>query len=140
MMERFWSKVEKTNECWEWKAGLNRYGYGQFNHKGRPHGAHRISWMLTQGEIPKGLVIDHLCRNRKCVNPSHMELVTLGENVRRGIVHQVLSEKYASMTHCKHGHERNEENIRIDKHGHRICKPCMREHNKNQYKKSKQSS
>ncbi|WP_249139118.1 DNA (cytosine-5-)-methyltransferase [Actibacterium sp. MT2.3-13A] len=84
--ERFWSKVEKTESCWDWTAALNEKGYGIFwsNDQDRSVRAHRFAYEQIDGEIPDGLELDHLCRNRKCVNPAHLEPVTGKENTRRG--------------------------------------------------------
>ncbi len=83
---RFFSKVvELPNGCLQWSASFNRSnGYGQFWVKGKRILAHRFAWELERGPIPKGLTIDHLCRNRGCVNVLHMELVSDVENRRRG--------------------------------------------------------
>jgi hypothetical protein len=84
--DRFWSKVvHLPNGCLQWTGAIDDNGYGEF---GIPQGkivyAHRYAWELDRGPIPKGLQIDHLCRNRGCVNVDHMELVTLAENLERG--------------------------------------------------------
>lgn len=71
-------------ECWLWIGPLDRYGYGKYRRSNRHTGAHRIAYQLLVGEIPEGLVIDHLCRNRACVNPWHMDPVTNRENILRG--------------------------------------------------------
>lgn len=86
-VERFWSKVDKTQTCWLWTGTATPKGYGQF----APHRvhvyAHRYAYELMVGPIPEGLTIDHVaergCRSRRCVNPAHLEVVTRGENTRR---------------------------------------------------------
>ena len=84
--ERFWEKVERipSSECWFWIAPLNSGGYGTFYWKGKRVGAHRAAYELFRGPIPDDREIDHLCRNRDCVNPDHLDLVTHRENLLRG--------------------------------------------------------
>lgn len=122
---RFWPKVERRNdnECWPWKAALNEGGYGRLLVDGKMERSHRLAYTLLVGPIPEGLVIDHLCRNRACCNPSHMEPVSNAENVARGTVRQRLSAKYAAITHCKRGHAYAENSFR-NKRGARVCKLC----------------
>lgn len=121
--ERFWSKVAKAdgNGCWNWMASLNSDGYGQFTINRRPLRAHRYAYELLKDAIPAGLVLDHACRNRRCVNPDHLEPVTNRENVLRGIG---LSAIGARRTQCVNGHPFDQANTRIDAHGHRICRAC----------------
>lgn len=83
--ERFWEKVSVAgpNECWQWRGSVTAGGYGNFKFAGSNEYAHRAAYMLSVGEIPEGLHIDHLCRNRLCVNPAHLEPVTQRENNAR---------------------------------------------------------
>jgi hypothetical protein len=79
--ERFWKNVDKSGSCWEWTAGKNSYGYGWFWVNGGNMGAHRFSYEQSKGSIPEGLLVDHICHNRACVNPDHLRLVTDKQNV-----------------------------------------------------------
>lgn len=79
---RFWPKVEKTDTCWNWTAFCNAYGYGQFGLGGRGEGlilAHRYAWMEAHGTVPDS-PLDHICHNRRCVNPDHLRVVTSKQN------------------------------------------------------------
>lgn len=84
--ERFYEKVapNEVTECLEWQAGLfQKDGYGQFQYRGRPHGAHRWAYEYMVGPVPDGLELDHLCANPTCVNTEHMEPVTKAVNLKR---------------------------------------------------------
>lgn len=126
VLERFWEKVEKTPTCWIWKGGKMIDGYGYFWDGSTMVLAHRLSYEISNGLIPNGLTLDHLCRNRACVNPSHLEPVSLGENVLRGIG---LTAQNARQTHCKRGHPLISENISSSrlKRRQRECLLCRRE-------------
>lgn len=81
-MERFWSKVDKSSECWEWQAEKNQHGYGGFYFLGKKQKAHRVSWQLTYGDIPDGQLVLHTCDNPSCVNPLHLWLGTQDDNMK----------------------------------------------------------
>jgi hypothetical protein len=79
--ELFWANVNKEDNCWEWQGYLMESGYGNVTIASRTLLAHRVSYVLTHGSIPPHLVIDHICHNRTCVNPSHLRAVTQKQNV-----------------------------------------------------------
>jgi len=121
--ERFWIKVNKTETCWLWAAGINSLGYGKFQIGKKSCFAHRVSYELSIGPIPEGLSLDHLCRVRHCVNPAHLEPVTQRENIMRG---NGIAAKEAAKTHCPKNHPYDEENTR-NYRGKRFCKACNRD-------------
>jgi hypothetical protein len=110
------------NDCIEWKYALSHNGYGLKRIGNKMVRVHRFVYEVCYGKIPDGLVIDHLCRNRKCINPHHLELTTIKENTLRGVGPTAMN---AKKTHCKHGHEFNDENTYIRKDGRRNCKKCL---------------
>lgn len=110
-------RVNSKTLCWEWVATLNWGGYGKMGNQG----AHRVVYEFLIGKIPEGLQLDHLCRNRACVNPMHLEPVTARINRNRGRFYN------AEKTHCKWGHEFNKENTYINpKNQRRTCIHCKR--------------
>lgn len=122
--ERMQSKIAVDNDCWIWTGAKNNKGYGSVtNGHGGSLLAHRKTYSLAHGDIPKGLQIDHLCRRPSCVNPLHLEAVTDVENMRR---------RYANMTHCSKGHELSGENLRLsmknDGSERRVCVTCQRDY------------
>ena len=123
---RFWAKVRKTPDCWEWTAAKTQ-GYGTFclnqTPQGRTGRAHRIAYELLVGPIPPDKQIDHLCRNRACVNPAHLELVTSRTNTLRG---EGRTAHNARKTHCPRGHAYTPENTLVSKGGERFCRECRR--------------
>jgi hypothetical protein len=128
--ERFWAKVERRPDgCWVWTSTLGGGGYGTFSiggRQGRQVKAHRFAYEIVRGEIPEGLDLDHLCRVRACVNPDHLEPVTRSENVRRGLVPQLVRERQAAKTQCPRGHPYDEANTYVTPDGRRNCRTCLR--------------
>lgn len=118
--ERFWSKVDKTDTCWLWTASKSQ-GYGQFWDGKKMQYAHRVAYQFSGGIIPRGLVIDHLCRITSCVNPKHLEVVTHKENILRGIG---PAARNARKTHCDKGHSFSGDNLYYNSRNQRVCKIC----------------
>ena len=83
---RFWKKVDKTGDCWVWTGHVSAQGYGAFFYQGDSRQAHRVSYELRFGQMPDGSQIDHACRNRRCVNPEHLRIVTAAENMQNRAV------------------------------------------------------
>ncbi len=130
IIERFLSKIIiQELGCWEWQGALTEKGYGIFWDGSINVSAHRYSYeWFNNCKLPKyiagGLQIDHLCRNRRCVNPDHLELVTQRENLKRGNTGWYLKLKQTSKTHCPQGHPYNKENTYITPNNKRQCKIC----------------
>jgi hypothetical protein len=121
--DRFWPKVV-VGDCWEWTAGRSADGYGIFafgEKRGSSETAHRVAWKMLVGAIPEGTELDHLCRNRACVNPDHLEPVTHADNMRRAFCGEI----HARKTHCPQGHEYTDENTYRNA-GKRHCRKCMK--------------
>src|SRR5574338_365554 len=121
-IELFLEQIKDEGNCWEWQGTLNKDGYGLIT-----IAVHKLSYVMAKGKIPKGFVIDHLCRNRKCCNPNHLEAVTPKVNAVRGNsgLHMKLR------THCPQGHElkgNNLDNYALSK-GKRCCRKCKNESN-----------
>lgn len=126
-LERFWAQVEKTDTCWLWRAGTSAAGYGHAQRDGEGY-AHRVSYILENGPIPDGLTIDHLCRVRHCVKPSHLEAVSIRVNILRG---NGMGARNARKTHCVHGHELPP---KVDGQN-RPCRPCHNRSTRERYQR-----
>lgn len=111
--------------CMPWPGVIGSGGYGRLRHNGKWNPAHRFVYHNIVGPIPPGMVLDHLCRNRACVNPHHMEPVTNMENILRGVSFSAVN---AKKTHCKHGHPFTGYNLCIktcNGRQHRYCRACQ---------------
>lgn len=136
---RYWALVDKNGPvpehrpdlgpCWPWKGQLTK-GHGWLPWVAKYRGAHRFGYELANGPVPQGFELDHLCRNRACQNPGHMEPVTSRENTLRG---EGITARHARATHCKNGHPKIPANIVIRvSRGYRYkrCKICAREYDR----------
>lgn len=121
---RFLNKINKTDGCWLWTGAVSTNGYGAFAYGGTKTAyAHRIALAGSGVVLEDAMVIDHLCRNRLCVNPDHLEQVPQRQNVNRGL-------QGAMKTHCPQGHPWIEENQYVRPNGRKMCLPCRNERNR----------
>lgn len=117
------------DKCWEWQGGRTQTGYGNSSYmddtgKQRCIKAHRLSYQTFVGPIPEGLTLDHLCENKACINPAHLEPVPNGVNARRSP--RTRASINAAKTHCPYGHPYDEVNTFINVRGSRECRICIR--------------
>lgn len=126
--ELFWAKVVKTETCWIWQGNSdNGRGYFSIMWAQKRRYVHRVAWELVNGPIPDGLQIDHLCRNKRCVNPTHLEPVTGRINKLRG---NTITRRNAEVTHCVRGHPYDKENTIVGTTPlgtpRRACRKCRK--------------
>jgi hypothetical protein len=126
------SVPEPNSGCWLWLRGCSEDGYGRVRVGGVQTTAHRASYRAFVGEIPAGLTIDHLCRVRCCINPRHLEAVTMEENWRRA---ENFAHTQALQTSCLRGHPLAGENLLVGRDGHRRCRICRDVHVRRFYEK-----
>jgi hypothetical protein len=137
---RFWKYVNKNGDCWVWTGDQSHNGYGRFRiqhyHKRSENtnrckriAAHKYSFLESGGIINDGMQLDHLCRNRLCVKPEHLECVTPKENINRGMTAESLRARKARITHCPQGHPYDHENTykRPSREIGRECRACGRQ-------------
>ena len=124
-LDEFVKQVEFDGECWTWTGEMSHNGYGRFiieyGGRGKPRirqAAHRWLYHETVEKLDDKVTLDHLCRNRLCVNPDHLEPVSIGENIRRG--------GNAAKTACKWGHPLAGDNLYMTPDGRRQCRICLR--------------
>jgi len=127
IVDRLMMRTIKNSEsgCWVWTGSLRCQGYGRISHNKQVWLVHRLAYTIFKGSIPDGLQIDHLCRNRACWNPEHLEVVTVRQNVLRGAG---LPAENARKTHCPQGHEYTDRNTYIGPSGKRACRKCQALH------------
>jgi hypothetical protein len=133
--ERLAAKTDRTGECWLWLGAVGTSGYGVMGleRSQRVGYVHRIAYSVVNGAIPEGLHIDHLCRNRLCVRPDHLEAVTQQENNVRA-----ASVRWGTYTHCARGHEFTPENTAMRDGKYRRCRRCSAERSHAQREARKQ--
>jgi len=140
VVDRIMARIVRTPDgCWNWPGAKRAGGYGHVGWHDetktpRNESTHRALYKHFNGEVPEGFDLDHLCRNRSCCNPEHLEAVTRRENLLRG---KTTPARRAAVTHCPSGHGYTPENTRVDKKGRRICKECCRTRNRSISKEKK---
>ena len=123
-MQRAWSRIRKSSDgCWLQTSGLNYGGYGSYSIAGRTVRTHRFMYVVHRGPIASDVVLDHLCRNRACCNPEHLDPVANELNVERGMSPSAVN---ARKSHCLRGHPFDAENTEVRPGGGRACKECRR--------------
>ncbi len=116
----FWKKVEKTDSCWNWKGYITPKGYGRYGVYGKSAiYAHRFAFIDSGKKIPKEMVLDHICRNRACVNPKHLRIVTIKQNSTENTINPIA--KNSEKTHCPKGHKYD-----LYFKGGRSCSQCRK--------------
>lgn len=128
LIDRLMERVRKTETCWEWIGYVHpKTGYGMFTVKGSGTStAHRWVYQELVGAIPAGQELDHLCRNRRCVRPDHLEPVSRHENIMRGLGPDATRQRAADRATCRNGHPWTPENTGTSGPGTRRCRACGR--------------
>lgn len=123
--------IDRDTGCWIWQGSRFQRGYGRIHSHGRTLMAHRASYEIFRESIPEGLTIDHLCRNVRCVNPEHLEAVTVGVNVLRGFG---APAQFSRRTHCGEGHPLSGDNLQVLRRPfRRRCRHCHNDRARQRY-------
>ena len=124
-----WARVSPcpNTGCWWWMSAISKWGYGMATRCGKHEAAHRVIYRFFRGEFPAHLDLDHLCRQRSCVNPWHLEPVTRAINLQRGNSGKNLAALAMSKIECPKGHPYSGSNLYIARDGHRDCIACQRQ-------------
>lgn len=128
LRKTFYDKVIRRDGCWLW-CDVPHYGMSTFD--GKSIGTHRLSWMIQNGPIPNGMMVLHRCDTRACINPKHLYLGTAKDNIRDCVARKRHPE--LQRTHCERGHPFSGDNLHITKQGHRRCKTCKTQWNRERY-------
>jgi hypothetical protein len=126
LQDRLLTKIDRSGACWTWTGRKSTSGYGQIRIAGKTCYAHRVSYELFVGPIPEGLVIDHLCRNRACINPDHLEVVTAAVNTLRGHSPSQMTRRTGI---CQRGHVLAVDGVIVQRSRgteYHLCRKCVR--------------
>lgn len=129
-------QLDIISGCWNWVGAKDKDGYGIFSIEGKGKRAHRVSYEHWNGTLSNSLTIDHLCRNTSCVNPEHLQQVTIRINLLRGNTFQA---KNAAKTHCPQGHPYAGDNLYLKSDGARLCLICKRESDRKIYYRKREA-
>lgn len=134
LASRILARTSPEGDCLVWRGCRTERGYGRVRFRGKADWVHRVIWILTVGDIPAGLTIDHLCYNPPCVNVKHMRVVSRQVNSQGSSGSRVTGELRRAKTHCKNGHEYTPENTLVRTVGRnpgtRVCRACNAEYDK----------
>jgi hypothetical protein len=136
----FWESADKSGDCWVWTLALVHDGYGSANWRGGKKRAHRLAYELTYGPIEEGMTLDHLCQNKACIRPDHLEPVTSEENIRRAAERRAgqrltrnAKRPGRTQDRCGVGHALTDENLYVAPSGSSYCRTCRNDRRRARY-------